>query len=37
MAAIRTGVPADAWLADTRALATALEVLEEIDRAQSRR
>jgi hypothetical protein len=30
--AIRTGVPADAWLEDPRALTTALEVLAEADR-----
>jgi hypothetical protein len=30
--AIRTGVPADAWLEDTRALVTAVEILNEVDR-----
>lgn len=32
MLAIRTGVAADYWLEDTRALATAVEVFNEIDR-----
>jgi hypothetical protein len=30
--AIRTGVPPDAWLEDTRALVTAVELFNEIDR-----
>lgn len=29
--ALRSGVPADCWLDDPRALVTALEVLDEID------
>jgi hypothetical protein len=29
--AIRTGVPAAAWLDDTNALVTAVEILEEVD------
>jgi hypothetical protein len=29
--AIRTGVPAAAWLDDTNALVTAVDILEEID------
>lgn len=35
--ALRTGIAHEEWLADTRALFTAVEVIEEIDRAQRRR
>jgi hypothetical protein len=30
--AVRTGVAADLWLDDTRALVTALDILAELDR-----
>jgi hypothetical protein len=32
MVAIRTGVSHEVWLADTRAMFTAAEILEEADR-----
>jgi hypothetical protein len=35
--ALRSGVPHDVWLDDTRALMTALDVLAEADRQAARR
>lgn len=35
--AVRTGVSHEVWLSDTRALATAAELLEESDRQAKRR